>query len=301
MKAASADLLALFATDQAFEQFDLYTFTLTSGLVLRYTNCAFNVVYGGHTWLCSTSPGSIVIDEDQDGGPRAHWTADLNVGTWSVSVMPREADTLGSLPWLPAVRAGILDEATVRVDRGYVTAWPAPALSLVPVGIVNVFYGRMAEIDFGRSAVQLSMNDPRELLATDMPRNLYSSQCRYALYDAQCTLDKTLNGVNVMVTSVTSQSAIICAIPATRDNQYALGDLLFTSGLNAGLRMMIRSSNHNTGLLSLIAPMPFTVQPGDTLTIYPGCDKTQATCSAKFNNLINFGGFPFIPAAETAI
>jgi uncharacterized phage protein (TIGR02218 family) len=301
MKSASPSLISLFATNQDFEQFDLYTITLSSGLVLRYTNCAFDVLFGGNTWLCSTSPGSVVIDEDQDAGPRAHWTSDLNVGTWSVSVMPRDTDVIGNSPWLPAVRAGILDEATVRVDRGYVIAWPAPAVSLVPAGIVNVFFGRMSEIDYGRSSVQLSMNDPRELLATDMPRNLYSSHCRYALFDRQCTLDKTTHGVAVTVTSVDSQSMIVCAIPPTVDGQYALGDLLFTSGLNTGLRMMIRSSSNASGRLALIAPMPFTIQPGDTQTLFPGCDKTQSTCAAKFNNQINFGGFPYIPAAETAV
>jgi hypothetical protein len=31
------------------------------------------------------------------------------------------------------------------------------------------------------------------------------------------------------------------------------------------------------------------------LEIYPGCDRTSGTCLTKFNNLVNFGGFPFMP------
>ena len=34
---------------------------------------------------------------------------------------------------------------------------------------------------------------------------------------------------------------------------------------------------------------------GDTIYLYPGCDRTLATCTAKFGNSANFGGFPFIP------
>lgn len=40
---------------------------------------------------------------------------------------------------------------------------------------------------------------------------------------------------------------------------------------------------------------------GDAFTAYPGCDKQITTCDSKFNNKSNFGGFPYIPAPETAI
>jgi hypothetical protein len=34
---------------------------------------------------------------------------------------------------------------------------------------------------------------------------------------------------------------------------------------------------------------------GDNVTLTAGCDRTRATCVAKFNNLANFMGFPYIP------
>jgi hypothetical protein len=40
---------------------------------------------------------------------------------------------------------------------------------------------------------------------------------------------------------------------------------------------------------------PFrSLQPGDTVYAYPGCDRTLAACTA-FGNTIHFCGFPFIP------
>lgn len=300
MKAASPTLLALFASGGPFEQFDLYTFTLTSGLVLRYANCPFDIAFGGDKWLCARD-GGIIIDEAGDSGPRAHWTSGFGVGSWEITVMPRSTDRLGALAWGPAVRAGILQEATVRVDRGYVAAWPdAPILTLVPAGIVNVFFGRVAEIDFGRSSVQISINDPRELLAIDMPRNLYSRLCRYALFSPQCTVNKAAFSFAAVVSAVNTTQEFFVTMPGTGDGFYDLGNLIFTSGDNAGLRMMIRSSL-SIGKLSLIAPMPFDVSVGDTLTTYPGCDKTVATCTNKFANRVNFGGFTEIPAVETAV
>ena len=291
----------MFASNADFQQFDLYTFTLTSGLVLCYANCSFDVVFGGHTWLCARSIGGIVIDEAGDSGPRAHWTNGLSTGSWSAMVMPRTTDLIGSISWLAAVRAGILSEASVRVDRGYVVTWPAtPTLTLVPVGLVNVFFGRIAEIDFGRSAVSITMNDPRELLASDMPRNLYGTGCRYALFDAQCTLNKASFASSVTVSALGATiEKFNVGLPAHADNYYALGNAVFTSGLNSGLRMMIRSSINSSGSLTLLGPMPFAISVGDTLTIYPGCDKTTATCTS-LGNLLNYGGQPLIPAAEQA-
>jgi uncharacterized phage protein (TIGR02218 family) len=44
--------------------------------------------------------------------------------------------------------------------------------------------------------------------------------------------------------------------------------------------------------------MPFAIQVGDTFTYAPGCDKTRETCCNKFNNILNFRGFPDIPGMD---
>lgn len=348
MKSANAALLALFATNQQFEQFDLYTITLTSGLVLRYATCSYDVAFGGNIWLCSRSIGGLVIDQSNDtSGPRGHWTHGFSTGTWAVTIMPRPGDLIGSVPFTIAVRSGILDEATIRVDRGYVTSWPAaPALTIVPVGIVNVFFGFVAEIDFGRGGVEINMNDPRSLLAINMPRNLYSAGCRYSLYSPACTMLPANFAVNGVVTgtvvnanntaqtltilqqisayvsnqglpntgeatyivpqyvtvagSSQSNSQMTSSVTGFADGYFSLGYLVFNTGLNAGLRAMVRSSFASNGAFVFLSPAPYTMNPGDTFTVYPGCDKQQATCANKFNNLLNFGGFPFVPAVETA-
>lgn len=302
MKSANTALQGLFATDQHFEQFDLYTFTLQVGLVLRYTNCPFDVVTGGNTFLCARSAGGVQIDEDSDSGPRAHWTSDLSTGTWSVAIMPRDNDVIGTLPWKSAVKSGLLDEATVKVERGYLLAWPSiPTLSIVPIGTIIVFVGSTGEIDFGRSIIQIQMNDPRQYLDTDMPRNVYSGVCRYALFDTGCTLVKATFAVTGLVNGVTDNQTLNTNIISKPDDYFSLGEAQFTSGMNSGLRCMIRQSTQVGGMITLLTPMPYPIMNGDTLTLFPGCDKTQPTCTDKFNNLPNFGGAPYIPVPETAI
>jgi len=46
--------------------------------------------------------------------------------------------------------------------------------------------------------------------------------------------------------------------------------------------------------------LPFAPAEGDTFNVAFGCDHTQATCQSKFNNLINFRGFPYVPPPQLA-
>lgn len=46
-------------------------------------------------------------------------------------------------------------------------------------------------------------------------------------------------------------------------------------------------------------PKPFTA--ADNVALYRGCDRTQATCTTKFNNLGNFRGCPYVPVPEVVL
>jgi uncharacterized phage protein (TIGR02218 family) len=56
-----------------------------------------------------------------------------------------------------------------------------------------------------------------------------------------------------------------------------------------------------SGALQLFSPLPVAPAVGDTFSIFPGCDKTMATCQNKYSNVVHFRGFPFIPTPETAV
>lgn len=56
-----------------------------------------------------------------------------------------------------------------------------------------------------------------------------------------------------------------------------------------------------TGQALLTHALPYVPLPGESFTMYPGCDKTMKTCDNKFNNIINYAGEPFVPIPETAL
>lgn len=77
------------------------------------------------------------------------------------------------------------------------------------------------------------------------------------------------------------------------------GKITFDSGANTDISMDIKSSV--PGQITLFLPMPYTVEVGDTYTIVAGCDKSLESCKDKFDNVVNFGGFPHLPGIDSII
>ena len=81
---------------------------------------------------------------------------------------------------------------------------------------------------------------------------------------------------------------------------YQQGSITFTSGVNAGV-----TANVNAWRPALRSTLGYPLQsppaPGDTFTVYYGCDHTPGTCQSKFNNLANFRGFPYVPPPQMAM
>jgi uncharacterized phage protein (TIGR02218 family) len=92
-------------------------------------------------------------------------------------------------------------------------------------------------------------------------------------------------------------SLLRCGLPQPA-GYFALGTVRFTSGIHSGATRTVKA--HAPGSLTLALPLPSPPATGDAFEAFPGCDRMQATCVAKFNNLLNFRGFPYIPLPETA-
>ena len=309
----SGALKALLAT-RSFVFADLYTFTtVNGGPVLRYAAADLDIAWGGNTWV----HGGPAFDQGQSGGsrPTGHWKVGLDVDSWTVIVAPRltdpitgaaTPDLIAGQPWLQALRGGALDGATVTVDRAYLAAWPTGtnmfSTPATPVGVINIFTGRVAGVDVSRTQVGITLNSHLELLGTSMPRNVFQAPCSHTLFNTGCTLSAASYAVTGSVAAGTTPSVIKANISAPPGSgTYALGRIVFTSGANATFQRSIRA--YLAGLpaqLSLVAPFSFPVAIGDAFTAYPGCDKQQSTC-AMFGNKANFRGQPFIPVPELSI
>jgi uncharacterized phage protein (TIGR02218 family) len=79
-------------------------------------------------------------------------------------------------------------------------------------------------------------------------------------------------------------------------NAYGGGLLRWMSGGNGGLERAIAASDGTS--LTLRAPPVFEVAAGTLVEVVEGCDKSLATCAARFGNVPNFRGEPYLPGMD---
>lgn len=115
------------------------------------------------------------------------------------------------------------------------------------------------------------------------------------LGDKRCRVDMAPRTIVTRVVSVTGECGLTVA-SAAPGNAYSYGRLRWLSGRNCGLESAIASSNGTT-LVLRDAPR-FASGPGDLVEIAEGCDKSLATCAARFANAANFRGEPHLPGID---
>lgn len=296
MKNVTPQLLALLASRQ-FYYATLFTFTLRGGTVLRYTDGDVDISAGGETFAAGGQDGVLV--NAGDNRVTITWHIGLQVDTVTFDVLPR-AGTVGGVPWLQALRNGVFDGAEVKIEYAFM-----PTYGDTSVGTVVAFTGLVAEVTADRARATFEVNSHLELLDKNMPRNLFQPGCTNTLFDSGCALLKAAYSVNSAVTTGATINSIRASVNlgSTTAGYYALGVVTFTSGANAGFSrtVKIHTKAGSISTFTLLSPLPAVPAQGDTFTIYPGCDKTKATCQAKFNNLANFRGYPYVPVNETAV
>ena len=263
---------------------DLYTITLMGGTVLRYTTWDQTLVVLGNTFL--TGPPNIerTAIEEKTG---------LDVATIEVVIRAGLTDVINGTPLLQALGQGLWDGAAFRIDRLFMDSLGNQ------IGALNRFSGVVGPVDeLTHSYAKLTVNSGMQYLTMQLPPVIMQPNCVHTLFDGGCTLTKANFTESNTVQGGSTVNKVI-SLSAKADGYYDNGQILFTSGPNNGLLKAVKQYFAKDFYFN--SPLPFAPNAGDTFTAYPGDDKTQATCTGKFNNLANFGGFPYVPTPETAI
>lgn len=84
------------------------------------------------------------------------------------------------------------------------------------------------------------------------------------------------------------------------DDWFNGGAVFFEFGGNAGRGKEVRDFTEGASdqIIELFTDMPFDIEIGDKLRLFPGCDKTQTSCINKFNNAINVVAEWFVPGED---
>lgn len=304
MRAASAALIALLNNQREFLLADCLTIVPASGAIIRLTSADHDItVASRYPVLTSPAPqtfraGGMGIGPTFKRGPSKLVTG-TEVDKTSVTIF---ADPLtqhyAGAPWPAAGAVGAFDEAIVVIEKVITASWAD-----LSAGTIVMFWGRGGTATPTRNALQLEVVSFLDLLAQQqLPKNLYQPGCLHTLYDTGCALSKGAFGTGGTVAASPAPTGQVFAIAGgspPADGYFTQGIVTFATGALAGLSITVK--NYAGGVFTMLTPFPSAPAVGDGFTAYPGCDKTQATCSGKFANLVHFRGFPYIPAPSNAL
>jgi uncharacterized phage protein (TIGR02218 family) len=285
MRTVAAPLQAHLAAGRQGWMAGLYTITLASGTVLRWTDSDRALTWGGQTY---------VLGPGLERGPIRR-SLGLDVDEMRISVIVRPTDLVGTTALALALRRGDFDRATVQLDRAY---------GDVPGTIIGVidrwFLGRLGPISGNGFEFSGTVRSLLADLDVEVPRNVVQAQCGNRLFDDVCGLNPASFRATGTVTGGITASPPSCFTTLTAvDAYYTHGRIRWLTGANAGRSQTVRGSAQSSGFLVFSSGWPDPVAIGDTFEIWAGCSKTLAICSSRFNNVGRFRGMPFVPAPET--
>lgn len=120
-------------------------------------------------------------------------------------------------------------------------------------------------------------------------RARFEYNCRHSLYLTGCNVNREAYKI---LSSVLSINGVTLSVQGgtVLGSGYLTGGMLITS---SGVARFITS--HSGDFITISRPIN-DLQGGEVVSLYPGCDHLMSTCNSKFNNIDNFGGFPWVPS-----
>lgn len=167
-----------------------------------------------------------------------------------------------------------------------------------PLNPAITFNGRVVNVKFMENDVEITVQPIFSALKRPGLRRAYQTSCPHVLYGTSCNANRAEFDTVAVLSDVsgnliTSAGLIVAINPTFDDAWFTGGYVEFVIGGHTE-RRFITDFNNASGTLTL--NLPFSdLAAGDTVTAFAGCNHTTDVCNGKFDNLLNYGGFPFIP------
>jgi uncharacterized phage protein (TIGR02218 family) len=205
--------------------------------------------------------------------------------------------------------AGALSDASVTESDLLAGRFDGAAVEIWRVNWANsdaralLFRGALGEVRRGDGAFEAELRGLAEALNQPIGR-VYHRACSAVLGDARCGFDLETPGFAATVPAgavVDDRVFRPSGLSGYAEGWFDHGVLRVETGAAAGLSAAIKSdvtASDGTRRIELWQALRNPVGSGDTIRLEPGCDKRAATCREKFDNFVNFRGFPHIPGDD---
>jgi uncharacterized phage protein (TIGR02218 family) len=262
----------------------------------------------GCTTLCrcvrlTRADGQVLGFTDHDGPLTVDGDTFLPADGFEAS---QESAALGPAAGEWDLRAALTDDRITRADliagrydgaqvESFLVDWQNPA------AFERVSVGTLGEVTGRDSLFQAEVRGP--FAAFDRVRGrVFSARCDAELGDARCGIaldqaDFTRSGT---IDAVIEPHVFLCAALADAPDGYFDGGT-FRGGDDAPLRVRAHASDGQNARITLWQSPATPLAAGSSVTLTAGCDKSFATCTARFANAESFRGFPHMPGDDFAL
>ncbi|WP_299818585.1 DUF2163 domain-containing protein [uncultured Jannaschia sp.] len=190
------------------------------------------------------------------------------------------------------IRIGRWDEAEVRI---YSVNW------LRPNEHEQIFRGYIGEIRVSDGKFSAELRSPVQVL-NNIRGRVYERHCDAILGDNRCCVDlQTKFVIEETILEIIDMATItVSSSDDFADGYFSFGQVNIMLAEGRCLSTSIRLDRQVIGgrRLSLGSSIGGDIQVGADVSIYAGCNKEFSTCIKKFDNIINFRGFPTMPSED---
>ncbi|MCB1487031.1 MAG: DUF2163 domain-containing protein [Bauldia sp.] len=265
-----------------------------AGGVTTLARC-WRIVRGDGTVLGFTDHDRALSFDGTDYEPATGLDAGEDVSATGFAVGGQEVSGALSSDRLDAgdLAAGLYDNAEVRV---YLVNWT----TLAERHLLRL--GRLGEVVREDGAFRAEVRGLAAELDETRGR-AFRPTCDADVGDARCGVDLDDPDFKAAgtVTAVHDRRRFAASgLASYAEAWFDRGHFVWNDGDNAGRAAEVRSHRQVGGAVEveLWQPVFHDIAPGDGFTITAGCDKRFATCRKKFDNTINFRGFPHMPGTD---
>ena len=242
---------------------ELYQFALGVD-TMRYTSADRDIMFDGQGWASST----IIRDEREV-------TEELNRNRLELEV-PRDH------PVAALFAAGQPEELlSVTLFQAEVDMDDTVLQSL------TLWKGRVLGCAWSDSLAALECEPLSSAMRRAGLRARYQSQCRHVLYDAGCRVQPAQWAQGGTLAEVDGAAIRAEVFASQADGWWVAGFVLI-----AGARRMVTA---HAGEWVTLSGAIIGLEPGIALQAFPGCAHNTEACAEKFDNIENYGGFPYVP------
>jgi uncharacterized phage protein (TIGR02218 family) len=187
---------------------------------------------------------------------------------------------------------------TTEFIQQYISSPPTDRVSLTvrrfhfgDAEVKSIWVGRVVNVSFKEFKAEVRCEPVHSSLKRPTLRRFYQVSCPYLLYGNLCKLDADNFKLVTTLSGVSGLNLVSSDFALVADGYYTGG---YIELLDDGAYNKRFITNHVGNTLTINLQLTSAVV-GSSVNAYPGCSHNVTVCNSKFDNILNYGGQPWIP------